>query len=80
MKNLNTDIDFVLISGTLQYSSDPSSVLKEIFQLKPKYILIHETPYWEKPTRLTKQLSWKDEGYSERNSYPFWLLNEADIM
>jgi len=47
VKNLNTDIDFVLISGTLQYTSDPFTVLKEIFQLTPKYILILKTPYWE---------------------------------
>lgn len=81
VENLNTDIDFVLISGTLQYTSEPFVILQKVLQLSPQYILILKTPYWEKTTRLTKQLSWKtQEGFSERQSYPFWLLNESDIM
>jgi putative methyltransferase (TIGR04325 family) len=80
VKNLSVNIDFAIISGTLQYLPDPFAVLEDILRLEPKYILITKTPFWERSTRLTKQLSWKHQGYSKRQKYPFWILNEADVM
>ena len=80
LKNLGIDVDCVLISGTLQYLSDPVGVLSGVLELQPGYVFIQKTPYWSFPTRLTKQLSWKNEGFAVRQSYPFWILNEEDIV
>ena len=77
----SSEIDLAVISGTLQYTNDPFGLIQDIVNRKPYYIVIVNTPFYENKTRLTIQLSWKkEEGYSTRNRYPSWIINEDDMM
>lgn len=67
------------ISGTLQYLPDPINMLQDIARLKPEFLCINKTPFSDKPTRLLRKVSPKVPGNSHRLSYPYWLLNEAEI-
>jgi len=74
-------IDFVYLSGTLQYLKEPSSVLESIVKLNPEIIFINRTPMWDFPDRLTKQLRPRlNQGEKKRISYPCWILNKVKII
>lgn len=79
--DISSNIDLVIISGTLQFLPNPIIALEEVLAAKPKYVVLSRTPYWSKPTRLTQCMGWKhilslDGG---RLSYPFWILEEGEV-
>lgn len=78
LHKIDHDIDFVIVSGALQYLPQPIETLRGALALNPECFLITRTPYWDKKTRLTRQLSWKHQegSHKGRLSYPFWVLNE----
>ena len=71
-------INFVYLSGTLQYLEKPQEALDRVLQLKPEYLFINRTPFWDKPHRLTKQLRPWTATKKKRWSYPCWILNEQE--
>ena len=82
IKKIDHGIDVVIISGALQYLPRPIETIRDALALNPECFLITKTPYWDKETRLTRQLSWKHEegSHGGRLSYPFWILNEGHMM
>lgn len=82
LSQLNIKIDFVYMSGTLQYlGKDPMMLLDELIKLNPRFIFINRTPMWDKPARLTKQLRPKlNPDENKRITYPCWIFNETGII
>lgn len=77
-------VDVVIISGTLQYLPSPLDTLRKVLTLNPspQCIVITNTPYWDRTTRLTRQLSHKrrESFHRGRLALPFWLLNETEVF
>jgi len=71
-------IHYLYISGALQYMENPVEFLKNMVRsLKPVYVLINRTPFWNKPDRLIKQLDYKIPGSNYRSSYTAWIIDQG---
>lgn len=71
----NLDINFVFISGTLQYLENPFQVLEALTPFQSDYLCINKSILWNKPTRLMKQIT----PDSRRSSRPIWIFNEVSL-
>jgi len=81
LNNIASKIDLVILSGSLQYLPNPMKTLEEALALNPSHVVISRTPYWDKSSRLTKQLGWKhiNGPDGKRLAYPFWVLAEREV-
>jgi len=71
----NLDINFVFISGTLQYLEKPFQILESLIPLRADFICINKSILWDRPTKIMKQIT----PDAMRSSRPIWIFNEAAI-
>lgn len=68
-------INFVFISGTLQYLESPFQFLEGLGPLRSEFFCINKSILWDKPTKIMKQIS-PDKA---RSSRPIWVFNVAAL-
>lgn len=80
-KKENMSVDLVLISSTLQYISEPYSILNELVQLNAKYLIIDLTVIESsiKKDLITLQILDK-KLYGDKVSYPCWLFSKEKLI
>jgi putative methyltransferase (TIGR04325 family) len=70
--------DIVLFSGVLQYLPDFKKVLEKVSDLKPTYMVIDRSPFWEERGDLIVRQTVPPQIYSA--SYPMWIFNRSDFF
>jgi putative methyltransferase (TIGR04325 family) len=76
VRQVDCPIDIVLLSSVLQYLPSWKSILKDIADLKPKYILIERQPISSEQGICVQYVG--DLIY--KASYPMWLITEHELM
>lgn len=67
----------IILSGTIQYLSNPYLILKKIIKIKADYIIVDRSPFLiNGKTKLTIQ---KIPKTLIKTSYPIWLFNETEF-
>jgi len=70
--------DIVLFSSVLQYLSGFKKVLEKVSDLKPTYMVIDRSPFWEERGDLIVRQTVPPQIYSA--SYPMWIFNRSDFF
>lgn len=75
---LESEINFVLLSSVLQYLENPYSVIEDVLGLKPKVILIDRMSTVDYSEDIITKQTVNESMYSA--SYPCRFFNEANIL
>jgi putative methyltransferase (TIGR04325 family) len=65
--------DVALLSGVLQYLSDPTEAMRQILGCEPRYIVLDRTPIWEGASHWLTIQYVPPRFY--RASYPCWIFS-----
>lgn len=65
--------DVALLSGVLQYLSDPAATMEQILGCEPRYIVLDRTPMWEGASHWLTVQHVPPRFY--RASYPCWIFS-----
>ena len=78
LSEINFDVDVVLLGGSLCYIEDAYSILDEIKNLSPKFILIVRTPFSD---GFDDKISLQIVPRAIYNaSYPIWTFSESKLL
>jgi len=72
------DVDLVLMGSSLCYLENPYSILSDIMEVNPSYILIIRTPFTESDNEEISIQNVPSNIY--KASYPFWTLSKSKLI